>query len=200
MKRRSMIAVIGDANIEEESEKFKLAERLGYALVSKGYRVLCGGLGGIMKAVSHGARKSPEYKDGDIIGILPGYDPEEANESVDIIIATGLDHARNIIIANNDAIIAIGGGSGTLSELAIAWALNRLIIAYKVDGWSGKIADQRIDSRIRYPNIPEDRVYGVSSEEEVLELLKMLPKYNKRHKEIRRRDIDRVENEFSITG
>lgn len=198
MNRRPMVAVIGDARLQEDSKKYEAAEKLGFTLISEGYRVVSGGLGGVMEAVSAGARTSPKYKEGDIIGILPGYDPEEANQFVDIAIATGLGHARNVIIANSDAVIAIGGGTGTISELALAWALNRLIIAYRVDGWSGKIADQRIDSRIRYPDIPQDRVYGVSSEEEVLGLLKKLPEYNKRHKEIRRRDIDRVENELSI--
>jgi len=188
MNRRPLIAVIGDASVKEDPEKYNLAEQLGYALVSNGYRVACGGLGGIMKAVCQGARRSKEYKEGDTIGILPGHNPDEANEYVDIVIATGLDHARNIIIANSDAVIAIGGGSGTLSEISIAWALDRLILAYEVDGWSGKIAGQRIDHRIRYQDIPDDKVYGIKSEKEVIVLLEtILPKYNRRHTRIVRR-------------
>jgi len=107
---------------------------------------------------------------------------------VDICIPTGLDLARNVIISNADAIIAIGGGAGTLSEIANSWVLGRLIIAYRVEGWSGKLADQKIDSRDRYPDILEDRVYGVNSEQEALEYLAKIDVYNKRHKTVKRRD------------
>ncbi len=178
--RRPLVAVIGDARLDEHSEKYRLAERLGHALISERYRLVTGGLGGVMEAASRGARLSPEHRDGDVLAILPGNDPCEANQYADICIATGLDVARNVIISNSDAIIAIGGGSGTLSELAMAWAHGRLILGYRVEGWSGTFADQRIDSRIRYPDVPEDRMYGVSSEEEVLKYLKLIPTYSKR--------------------
>jgi len=188
MKEQKSIAVIGDANIREDSEKYLLAEKIGRSLIDNGYRLITGGLGGVMEAASKGARSSSCYKHGDIVGILPGNDPTEANAYVDICIPTGLDLARNLIVANADAVIAIGGGAGTLAEMANAWALNRLIIACRVDGWSGKLADQKIDSRTRYPDIPDDRVYGVTSDMEVIECLRILPRYNKRHKQVKRRD------------
>lgn len=187
MTRRPMVSVIGDASLEKDSEKYKLAKKLGYTLVSEGYRIVTGGLGGVMEAVSIGARSSPKYKEGDIIGITPSYNPDDSNGFVDICIATGLDLSRNIIIANSDAVIAIGGGAGTMSEIAHAWALNRLIIAYKVEGWSGLVADKKIDNRIRYPQMPEDRVFGVTSETEVLKILKLLNQYTKRHNGIKKR-------------
>jgi uncharacterized protein (TIGR00725 family) len=177
--------VIGDARLDEHSEKYRLAERLGYALITERYRLVTGGLGGVMEAVSRGARRSPEHRDGDVLAILPGNDPCEANQYADICIATGLDVARNVIVSNSDAIIAIGGGSGTLSEIAMAWAHGRLVLGYRVEGWSGTIADQRIDSRIRYPDIPDDRVYGVTSEEEAIEYLNLIPAYSKRHSGIK---------------
>jgi len=183
--RRPLVAVIGDARLDEHSEKYRLAEWLGYALITERYRLVTGGLGGVMEAVSRGARRSPEHRDGDVLAILPGNDPCEANQYADICIATGLDVARNVIISNSDAVIAIGGGSGTLSEIAMAWAHGRLVLGYRVEGWSGTIADQRIDSRIRYPDIPDDRVYGVSSEEEAIEYLKLIPAYSKRHSAIK---------------
>lgn len=183
--RRPLVAVIGDARLDEYSEKYRLAERLGYALITERYRLMTGGLGGVMEAVSRGARRSPEHRDGDVLAILPGNDPCEANQYADICIATGLDVARNVIISNSDAIIAIGGGSGTLSEIALAWAHGRLVLGYRVEGWSGTVADQRIDSRVRYPEIPDDRVYGVSSEEEALDYLKLIPTYSKRHSGIK---------------
>ncbi len=182
-----MIAVIGDANLPENSEKYVLAEKLGCCLIDNGFQLISGGLGGVMEAASKGARNSSRYQSGDTIGILPGNDPCEANSYVDICIPTGFDIGRNLIVANADAVIAIGGGAGTLSEMANAWVLKRLIIGYRVEGWSGKLADQKIDARNRYPDICDDRVYGVHSEIEVLDLLKLLPQYDKRHKTVRRR-------------
>jgi len=188
MTERYLIAMIGDANLREDSEKYILAENLGRSLIDHGYRLITGGLGGVMEAASKGARNSSKYRHGDIVGILPGNDPSEANPYVDISIPTGLDLARNVIISNADAVIAIGGGAGTLSEIANSWVLGRLIIAYRVEGWSGKLADQKIDSRDRYPDISEDRVYGVNSEQEALEYLAKIDVYTKRHKKVKRRD------------
>jgi len=171
--------VIGDASLPESDGRYALARELGRELVSGGYRVVTGGLGGCMEAVCRGARESPEYREGDTIGILPGYDPDEANEFVDVSLATGIFHSRNAIVANSDSVMAIGGGSGTLSEMAMAWIMQRLLIAFRVEGWSGRLADQRIDDRIRYPDIPDDRVYGVDTVEEAIGYLERLPKYNR---------------------
>jgi uncharacterized protein (TIGR00725 family) len=87
-------------------------------------------------------------------------------------ICTGFHFARNQIIACSDAVVAVGGGAGTLSEIAMAWQLGRLIIACRVDGWSGKIADNPLDSRKRYRDLPDDRIYGADDEREVIELLR----------------------------
>ena len=185
--RKWIVAVVGDSNVSHEDERYLLAKKLGKALVNNDYRVMSGGLGGIMQAVSEGARESRNYREGDIIGILPGFDPDEANNCVDIPIATGLNYGRNTIVANSDAIIAIGGGAGTLSEMAHAWAMRRLVIAYKVAGWSGELADRKLDYRIRYPDIEDDRVYGVISEKEAIEILRKLEQYNRRTKGIKER-------------
>ena len=110
--------------------------------------------------------------DGDIIGLLPSFNPKSANEYVDVIIPTGLDVFRNVIVASAAAVIAVGGGAGTLSEIANAWALKRLVVGYKnAEGWSAKLADTRLDDRIRYPDIPEDRVYGVTDAESALQII-----------------------------
>lgn len=187
MVRKSMIAILGDASLPQNSPKLKLAEELGTALITHGYRIMCGGLGGVMEAVARGARRSQEYNDGDIIGILPGFQADEANENIDIPIATGLQYGRNVIIANADAVIAIGGGAGTLSEIALAWSMNRLVIAYKVKGWSGELADRKLDTRERYPEIPDDRIYGVTSADEAIDKLTLIQLYQKRTKGIRRK-------------
>lgn len=190
MERKTLIAVCGDSSLEKNDNKHQLAEDLGTKLIDSGYRLVTGGLGGVMEAACMGARKSSSYQEGDIIGILPGTDPSDANEFTDVVLPTGLDYGRNLIISNSDALVAIGGGAGTLSEIAFAWALKRLIIAYEVDGWSGRLANSRIDERVRYENIPDDRVYGVRSADEVLNVLrKNLPVYTRRHHGAKRRDL-----------
>ena len=173
--RRKTVAVIGDASAQKGDAKYELAFRTGKLLVDAGYRVESGGLGGVMKAVCEGARSSESYREGDTIGIVPSFDCEKANEYVDIVIPTGMDVLRNGMTGNADAVIAIGGGAGTLTELAYSWTLYRLMIAFRnVPGWSSKLADTRIDARVRYPDIPDDRVYGVDSPEEAVRLVKQL--------------------------
>jgi uncharacterized protein (TIGR00725 family) len=188
--RRYAIGVIGDAHLE--AAKRKLAAALAQQLIDANYRIVSGGHGDLAKALAEGARRSARYRDGDLITILPGFDPSVADEYSDITIATGIDHARNLIVANSDAVIAIGGGAGTLSEIALAWALKRLILAYRVDGWSGKLAGTRIDSRSRYPELPDDQVYPVDKAEEAIRYLaEMLPKYSRRHTKITVRKEER---------
>ncbi|MBU1239996.1 TIGR00725 family protein [Myxococcota bacterium] len=187
-QRRPLIAVIGDAGSKVDSQSYKLAQATGTHLINHGYRIMTGGLGGIMEAACKGAQDSQNYAEGDTIGLLPGHDPNAANEYIDVAVPTGFDVARNIIVGHADAVVAIGGGAGTLSEMANAWMLKRLIIALRVDGWSGKLADTRIDERTRYKDIPDDRVYGANTPQEVITLLKdLLPSYQGNHQGITRR-------------
>jgi uncharacterized protein (TIGR00725 family) len=181
--RKPIVAVVGDARLPSGAPLLLVARYCGRRLVDAGYRVLTGGLGGVMRAASEGARSSPSYSSGAVIGLLPGNDPGAANEFVDIAIPTGLDIARNCLVANSDALIAIGGGAGTLSEIAMAWQLHRLIIGIRGSGWSGELADRRIDHRTRYPDISDDRVYGADSAEEAVGLIReLLPRYSRRHR------------------
>lgn len=169
---RKIVAIIGDAIIEPNGLKYKLAYETGKALVDNGYRVQSGGLKGVMEAAFHGARSSEKYKEGDTIAIVPSFDRTWANQYADIVLPTGLDVYRNVIVANADAAVAIGGGSGTLSEMASAWALQRLVIAYKnVEGWSSKLAGTRIDHRVRYENITDDMVYAVENAQQAMDIL-----------------------------
>lgn len=186
--RRKVVAVVGDASIPSGSPKDVLAEEIGRALVDAGYRVMTGGLGGVMESACRGAKSSARYAQGDTIGILPGHDPAEANPYIDIAIPSGLNHVRNSVVAHADAMIAIGGGAGTMSEICLAWAYKRLIIAMRVDGWSGRVAGQRIDDRIRYPGEPDDQVFGADSAEQALALLaSRLPGYVAQHRGVRHR-------------
>lgn len=181
--RKKIVAIIGDAQIEKDGTKYKLAFETGKALIDNGYRIQSGGMGGVMEAAFKGARSSEKYKEGDTIALVPSFNTNLVNDYADISIATGLDILRNGLVANASAVVAIGGGAGTLSEMAFAWTLLRPIIAFKnVDGWSSKLADTKIDTRVRYEDINDDRVYGVETPEEVINVLKeRIDIYDKRH-------------------
>lgn len=182
---RAIIAVVGDTHVDRNSEKWELAVSLGKSLVDAGFRIVSGGLGDLPRALAEGARKSKDYQDGSLIAIIPSYDPADAESNADIVIATGLDHARNLIVANSDAVIVIGGGAGTLSEIAFAWSLKRLIIALNTPGWGEKLINTRLDDRVRYPDIKDDKIYGANSAEEATQkLVSLLPHYTNRHSRI----------------
>ncbi len=102
-----------------------LAEEVGARLAQAGAVVITGGRGGVMEAASRGAARAG----GLTIGILPGLDPAEANPYVRIPIPTGLGHGRNLIVAAGaQAVIAIAGEAGTLSEIALALTVGRPIV------------------------------------------------------------------------
>jgi hypothetical protein len=102
-----------------------LAEQVGGMLAQAGVTVVCGGLGGVMEAASRGARQAG----GDVIGVLPGGSRADANPHVTHAVATGTGHARNLaVVASGDAVIAVGGGWGTLSEVALARKLGRTVV------------------------------------------------------------------------
>ena len=181
--RRKIVAVIGNHRIEEGSVRYEMAYGIGKALVDNGYRVQTGGLDGVMSAALEGARASKNYREGDTIALVPSFDSETANKFADIVIPTGLDIMRNAIVANAYAVVGVGGGAGTLCEYAFAWTMDRLIIAFEnTGGWSEKLAGTRIDPENRYPDIPEDRVYGVTSAEEAVKILnENINRYTTRH-------------------
>ena len=77
-----------------------------------------------------------------------------------------------MLVAHADALIAIGGGAGTLSEIALAWVHGRLVVAFRLPGWSGRLADAPLDDRRRFGDIPDDRVFGVDTAAEVVDLLR----------------------------
>jgi len=179
--RKSAIAVIGEANTARSPATEQSAEELGCKLIDAGFRIVTGGLGGVMEAACRGAHHSSRYQPGDTIGILPGNDSAAANPYVDVAIPTGLDFARNSIVPQSDAVIALGGGAGTLSEICFAWMYKRLIIVLGTDGWAGRLAGQRLDGRIRYKDLPEDKIYPAETPEDAVRLLvRLLPSYNQR--------------------
>ena len=145
--RRPQIAVIGSASGDDAL--LSLARAFGEAVVDRGWRIVCGGLTGVMQAVAEGARRSAAATGGDVIGVLPTLDPDTANASVDIVIPTGMDRARNILVVGaGDVIVALGGGAGTLSELALAWQLGKPIVALTSSGgWAEALAGRPLDAR-----------------------------------------------------
>jgi uncharacterized protein (TIGR00725 family) len=125
--RRVQVSVIG-SGVEHEAR----AEEVGRLLAEKGCKVVTGGLGEVMAAAARGAKAAG----GTTIGILPGASPSDANEWVDHAVATGLGHMRNFAVAaSGDAVIAVGGAWGTLSEIAFAKILGRPVVILE-PGWA----------------------------------------------------------------
>lgn len=117
------IAVVGAGEASEA--ELAQAEEVGAGLADSGAVVLTGGLGGVMEAACRGARS----RRGHTIGILPGRDRDEANGWVEFAIATGLGELRNgLLVRASDAIVAVGGGAGTLSEIGFALKLARPVV------------------------------------------------------------------------
>ena len=116
------VSVIGGSRIDDET--YETAREVGRLLGERGHTVVCGGLGGTMDAVCRGAREH----DAETVGILPGERREAANEHVTTPIATGMGNARNVMVPmNGDAVIAVDGAAGTLSELGHALDFHRPI-------------------------------------------------------------------------
>ena len=120
---RMRVSVIGGGVITDEQRS--RAEVVGRELAARGHTVVCGGRGGTMEAVCRGATAAG----GTTIGILPSDRPDDANEYVDVAIATGLGHARNALVPlNGDAVIALTGGVGTLTEIGFAGIYDRPVV------------------------------------------------------------------------
>ena len=127
-QRKRYVAVIGGG--EAAPEVAALAYEVGRELARRGAIVICGGLGGVMEAAARGVQEAG----GVSIGILPDADRRRANPYLTYNIPTNLGHARNMIIVHAaDAVIAVGGGYGTISEAAIALKLGKTVVALAVD-------------------------------------------------------------------
>jgi uncharacterized protein (TIGR00725 family) len=132
--RSRQVAVIGSAGCAVDSELALLAEEVGRRLAEAGVRLVCGGGPGVMEAASRGALAAG----GEAIGIVPGDSVAEANQYCTHVVATGIGHARNLaVVASGEAVIAIGGEWGTLSEIGFARRLGRTVVAlrsWELDG------------------------------------------------------------------
>jgi uncharacterized protein (TIGR00725 family) len=110
---------------EAGPEVLAAAESVGRLLGARGAVVVCGGLGGAMEAACRGAKEAG----GTTVGLLPGLDRGDANPYVDVAVPTGLGEARNaLVVRAADALVAIGGGYGTLSEIGLALRAGKRVV------------------------------------------------------------------------
>lgn len=145
------IGVIGPRECGERI--YRLAEAVGRLLAERGAILICGGLGGVMEAAARGAKSAG----GLTVGILPGPDASDANPYIDIPVVTEMGEARNAInVRTSQAIIAIGGGYGTLSEIALALRLGTPVVG--LETWSFSIAGAEESPLFRRATSPEEAV------------------------------------------
>lgn len=143
MAERNLIAVIGGRKTEKPL--LKEAEEVGILLARKGAILLCGGLGGVMEAASKGM----SAEGGLTVGILPQDHRGKANAFVDVPIATGLGIGRNVIIARSaDAVIAIGGEYGTLSEIAFALQMGKPVVGIRTWDIKGVVSAEDAEDAV----------------------------------------------------
>jgi uncharacterized protein (TIGR00725 family) len=136
------VAVVGSASCDEECAA--LAEAVGREIARRGAVLVCGGRGGVMEAACRGAKA----EGGTTVGILPGTDRGEANPYVDLPIVTGLGEARNaIVVRTADAVVAVSGGFGTLSEIGLALKMGRPVVGLAT--WELRQAGQIVDAVVQ---------------------------------------------------
>jgi len=147
---RKLIGVIGASQPPEEL--LPIAERVGEEIARRGGILICGGMGGIMEWACKGAKS----KGGLTVGILPTMTRDSANPYVDIPIVTGIGYARNIIVVlSSQAVIAIGGAYGTLTELAFALHFHIPVVGIRTWRLQSEFTEVR---GIIYVDEPEEAV------------------------------------------
>ena len=145
MREHVRVSVIGGGSVPEETAS--VAREVGRTIAERSHTVVCGGLGGVMAAACRGAKAGG----GDTIGILPGEDRATANPHVDVAIATGMGHARNVLVVlNGDAVVAVDGGPGTLSEMGFAAVYDRPAASIGAHDAPGFEAVDSAEAAVRY--------------------------------------------------
>ncbi len=139
---------------------YRAAYQVGLEVAKRGALLLSGGLGGVMEAASRGAKDGG----GLVVGIIPQDDKGAANEFCDAVVATGIGFARDFITAYSaDAIIVVGGGAGTMIEIAAAYQKKIPIVAVKgTGGMADRLADTYIDDR------KIERIFGENTTEKAV--------------------------------
>ncbi len=163
MTKKIQILIIGNNQSGTTPELEKIAYDTGMEVAKSGAVLVTGGLDGVMKAASHGAKDAG----GLTLGIIPQDNPSFANEYCDIVVPSGMGLARDFLNAlSADGVIIIGGGSGTLSETCAAYMYKKPIVAIKNSGGvAEKYSDQYLDHR---KNV---LIIGVSSPREAVKTI-----------------------------
>ena len=168
MARPYLIAVIGksdkDPGDRPSPEALRAAEIVGANVAGAGAILITGGLSGVMEAASRGAKRA----NGLVIGMLPGFNKEDANPYVDVALTTGMGWMRNtLVVRAADAVIMISGGIGTLNELTVAYQDKPTVILEHTGGWSdrireiayaGKHLDEAGSATLHFAATPEEAV------------------------------------------
>ncbi len=144
MKSKAVIAVIGGRKVEKRL--LHEAQEVGRLIANHDAILLSGGLGGVMEAASRGAKA----EGGITLGILPHEHKREMNEYIDVPVTTGLGIGRNVIIARTaDALIAVGGEYGTLSEIAFALQMKKPVVGIKTWDIKGIIPAENAQDAVK---------------------------------------------------
>jgi uncharacterized protein (TIGR00725 family) len=167
MPKKICISVVGSGDEELNPQIAKIANEVGREIASRGAVLICGGLGGVMVEAAKGAKENG----GLTVGILPGEDTGSANPFIDVALSTGLGFARNVIVAySGDAVIAISGRLGTLSEISYALLKKKPVIGihtWNLEQLSGRMpsfeAQSYSNSVIMCDNAEEavDRAFAI---------------------------------------
>lgn len=162
-----VVGVIGAADADRETAE--IAFEVGAAVSDAGWNLVCGGGGGVMEAACRGFRLARDRNGGRnvAVGVAPSEDRAWANRSLDLVLPTGMGIARNALVARAAwALVAVGGGSGTLSEIALGWQMGRPIVAMAGSGgWAARLAGEALDDR------RSDRILPARSAAEAVEIL-----------------------------
>lgn len=174
--KKKQIAVIGSAGPEEypgkkpSNQLYKVAYEIGQQLAENNATVVCGGKGGIMESVCKGAKS----KSGMTVGVVSGNKRGTSNKYVDVEVVSGFTNfgEEGLIISMADAVIVLGGGAGTLQEIALAYRGKKKIVAINgIGGWgdtlAGKYVDERKNVLIESVKTVEEAVSGVLSNKKV---------------------------------
>ena len=167
LTKKVQILIVGHNDSGCTPDHEKIAYEIGFEVAKSNCVLITGGLGGVMKAASHGAHDA----NGLIIGIIPQDDASFANEFCDVVIPSGMGMTRDFLTAlSADGVIIVGGGSGTLSEICAAYMNKKPIVAIRNTGGA---ADKFIDGYVDHRKIV--KIIGVDSPKDavkkILELI-----------------------------
>lgn len=175
--KRLQIGLIGSAGFEEypnqkpDKNAYEIAYKIGKLIAQKKAILVCGGKSGVMEEACRGAKEN----NGLTVGIISGNERGQANSYVDVEVVSGMNNCGEeaITISMSDGIIAIGGGAGTLQEIALAYRNKKPIVSIKdIFGWADKLAGKYLDERkkikIKSAKTPEEAISLLLKEIKIL--------------------------------